>query len=287
MSQDNSRQHNLYIAMAATHYEILGVKSDASLEEIKAAHRRLSLLLHPDKQQQKKSSIETNKSACTEQVTTKTSSLHDIDDDDEEDGIDAGESAQSDINEQLNNLALEESQAQSRSSATDEAKSEDGSNGVDKKDEQEADQSSETPIKYTFRQIHTAWETLRDPTKRAAYDEDLALKSKRKASKVDKAVTVKLSEMEEIVFEEEGEHDNGTGDRDHDEYYDHDADDLEDENCQVAYCYQCRCGDEIEVLQEELVEKNDQRYSDDSNAFECPSCCLCILVEIDLELDES
>ena len=287
VSQDNSRQHKQpYKAMAATHYDVLGVGPDASLEEIKAAHRRLSLLLHPDKQQQKKSSIETNKSACTEQVATKTSSLHDIDDDDEEDVTDVGESAQNDINEQLNNLALEESQAQSRSSATDEAKSEDGSNGVDKKDEQETDQSSGTPMKYTFRQIHTAWETLRDPTKRAAYDEDLALKSKRKASKVDKAVTVKLSEMEEILLEEEGEHDNGTGDRDHDEYYNHDVDDFDDENCQVAYCYQCRCGDEIEVLQEELVEKNDEKYSDDSNVFECPSCCLCIRVEVDMELDE-
>ena len=77
--------------MAATHYDVLGVGPDASLEEIKAAHRRLSLLLHPDKQQQKKSSIETNKSACTEQVATKTSSLHDIDDDDEEDVRSEGE----------------------------------------------------------------------------------------------------------------------------------------------------------------------------------------------------
>lgn len=280
-----------YKTMAATHYDVLGVNQDASLEEIKAAHRKLSLLLHPDKQQPKKTSIKASASTGkigtdNGQIQTKRSSLHDIDDDDDdEDVTDVGINyrTQNDINEQLNNLALEARPAESRSSATEKAKCEDGSNGVDKIDEQVADPSSETPIKYTF---HTAFETLRDPTKRAAYDEDLALKSKRKASKVDKAVLVKLSEMEEILFEEEGGYDGGTGGREHDEYYDHDADDFDDENCQVAYCYQCRCGDEIEVLQEELVEKKDEKYSDDSNVFECPSCCLCVRVEVDMELDE-
>ena len=278
--------------MATTHYDVLGLEQDASFEQIKAAHRKLSLLLHPDKQQPKKSSISSNgeAEAILRQNQTKMSSLHDIDGDDdnnEDENADA-ESDQGNINEQLNNLTLGESKAQSGSSSSaTEAKSGDGSNEASEIDKRGTDPSfSETTLKYTFRQIHTAFETLRDPIKRAAYDEDLALKTSKQASKVDKAVLIKLSDMEEILFEEEGGYYDGTGGRDQANYYDHDAEDLDPENCQVAYCYQCRCGDEIEVLQEELVETSDVKHSDESNVFECPSCCLCIRVEIDMALDE-
>ena len=269
--------------MASTHYDVLGVSPDASFEEIKAAHRTLSLRLHPDKQQ--KSRIQTGKN--TETVTR--SSLHDIDDDDDE--TDLCGSDQNGLHEQLNNLALGERQDESC-----ETESKDGeihqSREVNEKDEQDASEDAgpcsdiTTSMHYTFRQIHTAWKTLRDPTKRAAYDEDLAVKSEKKASKVDKAVPVKLSEMEEILFQEEEGYDDTTGSRDHDEYYGQNADDLDDDNCQVAYCYQCRCGDEIEVFPEELVEKNEKKHSSESNLFECPSCCLCIRVEIDMSMDE-
>lgn len=272
--------------MAATHYDVLGVSPTASLEEIKAAHRKLSLLYHPDKQKKSHQTIEGSvKDGHEHESPAKRSSLHDIDGDDEdEDTIDRDES---DMTERLNNVKLDgDSQANcSKAEANDgDNTNSTEANGEEKQDASESvDPSSDRTSKCTFRQIHTAWETLRDPTKRAAYDADLALKSEKKASMVDKAVLVKLSEMEEILFQEEdGEYDNGT-----DEHYGHvDDADSDDENYLVAYCYQCRCGDEIQVLQEELLGKYQQTNSDNANVFECPSCCLCIRVEIDMPLDD-
>ena len=279
--------------MAATHYDVLGVSPNASLDEIKAAHRKLSLLLHPDKQARSaQTSGELDKDEQEHEEQVKRSSLHDIDGDDDDDENDDEDELidcdEIDMTERLNNVKLDgDSKAKcSRKEAKDgdNTRSEEANGGNDKQYTSESvTTSSDKTSKYTFRQIHTAWETLRDPTKRAAYDDDLALKSEKKASKLDKAVPVKLSEMEEILFQEdEGECNDGA-----EEYHDHDDADFDNENYLVAFCYQCRCGDEIQVLQEELLGKGEQtNQPGDTNVFECPSCCLCIRVEIDMSLDE-
>jgi hypothetical protein len=81
-------------------------------------------------------------------------------------------------------------------------------------DKQTADASSEEE----FRQIHAAWECLRDS--REAYDEELRRKANCAQSRLDSAMMVKLSEMEEAI---------------------------DDETNKVVYIYSCRCRDEIEL----------------------------------------
>ena len=135
---------------------------------------------------------------------------------------------------------------------------------------------TEKKLEYTFRQIHSAFEALRDPTTRAAYDDELSRKSEKSASKVDKAVPVKLSEMEEILFEEVEGYDEGTGGNEDC----NGGDDVDEDGCEVAYCYQCRCGDEIQVRQEDIA--TEQGHRENENIFECPSCCLCIRIKIDV-----
>lgn len=270
--------------MAATHYDVLGVSPHASLDEIKAAHRKLSLLLHPDKQ---KKSVQTSRGSSIEWEEPKRGSLHDIDDDDDEtdtNGVDRNDDG---VNEQLNNLSLGERTVKS---STKEPNDEEKPSNVTGSATLPAVNGSDIQSLYTFRQVHMAWETLRDPTKRTEYDEDLARKSEKKASKVDKAVLVKLSEMEEILFQEEdGEFGDGyVGDE---RYYGTEEDggntdgDVDDENGQIAYCYQCRCGDEIQVLPNELMGDGNGNRTTDTQVFECPSCCLCIRVEADMPLD--
>ena len=277
--------------MAATHYEILGVSQDASLDEIKAAHRKLSLLLHPDKQ---KSTQKNQSAACSVETgncpTQQTGSLHDIDDDEDNNGASISEETYfNDVPENFEQLSLGDNSVQSSEAddaivrGTRQTKSAnekaDAANDADTKSSTALDNTENKSV-YTFRQIHSAFEALRDPTKRAAYDEELARKSEKRASKVDKAVPVKLSEMEEILYEEEGGYDDGTGGDD--DYKRNDG--VDEDNCEVAYCYQCRCGDEIQVPQDEIATEPDGKGSD--NVFECLSCCLCIRVEVDMPLDE-
>ena len=279
----------IFQAMAATHYEILGVSQDASLDEIKAAHRKLSLLLHPDKQnkstQKNKSAESRAKAVKASQSQQQTGSLHDIDDDNDGENTSVSEDNHlNDVPEKLEQLSLGENTVQSSEGddaivkGTGQTKNEATNDGNIESSTVAIDPSENK--RYTFRQIHSAFEALRDPTKRAAYDEELARKSEKRASKVDKAVPVKLSEMEEILYEEEGGYDDGTGGDD--DYKRNDG--VDEDNCEVAYCYQCRCGDEIQVPQDEIATEPDGKGSD--NVFECLSCCLCIRVEVDMPLDE-
>ena len=275
--------------MVPTHYEVLGVSKDASLDDIKAAHRKLSLLLHPDKQKKSTSNNQRRRTEANKanQSQHPSGSLYDIDDDSDENDAPVREGTHmNDMPEKLEQLALGDYAGQS--SEADDA----NMKGAEQKtsaseaatdDNIEPSKSmkpTEKNLEYTFRQIHSAFETLRDPTTRAAYDDELARKSEKYASKVDKAVLVKLSEMEEILFEEEEGHVDGTGE----DYEYNEGDDVDEDGSEVAYCYQCRCGDEIQVPREDIVTERVNKES--ASVFECPTCCLCIRLEVDVPPDE-
>mmetsp|Transcript_31064 Transcript_31064/g.51317 ORF Transcript_31064/g.51317 Transcript_31064/m.51317 type:complete len:145 (+) Transcript_31064:36-470(+) len=89
-----------------------------------------------------------------------------------------------------------------------------------------------------FRGIQQAWECLRDS--RQMYDDELRRQSIRIQSKIEAAMTVKLSEMEEAV---------------------------DDETNTVVYIYACRCGDEVEVWPEVLSTTSKEPV-----LLECPGC---------------
>jgi len=89
-----------------------------------------------------------------------------------------------------------------------------------------------------FMRVQNAWECLREHDRRKAYDNDLLHQKMIRKSKVQAAMHVKLSEMEQ------GEDDEG----------------------QICFIYQCRCGDQIEIWQDTL------QCQEESVLFECPSC---------------
>ena len=275
--------------MAPTHYDVLGVSQDASLDDIKAAHRKLSLILHPDKQ---KKSASNNQRRRTEANKAKQSqhpsgSLHAIDDDSDDNDASVREGTYlNNMPEKLEQLALGDNSVQSSEASDANMKGAELTTSAreaatdDNIEPSKLTKPTEKKLEYTFRQIHSAFEALRDPTTRAAYDDELSRKSEKSASKVDKAVPVKLSEMEEILFEEVEGYDEGTGGNEDC----NGGDDVNEDGCEVAYCYQCRCGDEIQVRQEDIA--TEQGHRENENIFECPSCCLCIRIEVDVLPDK-
>lgn len=97
-----------------------------------------------------------------------------------------------------------------------------------------------------FRPIQLAWECLRGP-RRQLYDDELRRQSMRAQSKLESAMTVKLSEMEEA---------------------------LDDETDTVVYIYACRCGGEVEVWPEALLSSPKGPV-----LLECPGCSFAYAVE--------
>lgn len=272
--------------MVPTHYEVLGVSKDASLDDIKAAHRKLSLLLHPDKQKKSTPNNQRRRSEANKanQRQHPSGALHDIDDDSDENDAPVREgSHMNDMSEKLEQLALGDNAGQSSEAddanmkGAEQTTSASEASTDDNIEPSKSMQPTEKKLEYSFRQMHSAFETLRDPTTRAAYDDELARKSEKRTSKVDKAVLVKLSEMEDILFEKEEGHVDGSGE-------DYEYNDVDEDGCEVAYCYQCRCGDEIQVPREDIVTERVNKGS--ASVFECPSCCLCIRLEVDVPPDE-
>mmetsp|Transcript_24016 Transcript_24016/g.36601 ORF Transcript_24016/g.36601 Transcript_24016/m.36601 type:complete len:196 (-) Transcript_24016:6-593(-) len=190
-----------------THYEILSISENASLSEIKAAHRRKALLYHPDRQ-------------LPQRFT-------------DHDGIIVDVPAGGD--KRISSQIL----AKCR-------------NGGDK----------ESVLK--FEEVQLAWECLRDPEKKQMYDDSLKRRRERETAIVHKAACVNLSDMEcelcDVELEEE-DHNLGNSGKAKSE-------------TQNIYSYSCRCGDRIEILEEELNELNQE----DPIILDCSSCSLVIQI---------
>jgi len=114
-----------------------------------------------------------------------------------------------------------------------------------------------------FRQIQLAWECLRDEEKRLEYDDSLRRIRERDNVTLNKAKTVKLSEMEWEDCLVEDDHDDGEGEKS----------EAVDDGSQKLYSYACRCSDVFEILEEELLEE--------PRIWACQSCSLTINVIID------
>ena len=89
-----------------------------------------------------------------------------------------------------------------------------------------------------FRRVQKAWECLREPDRRKAYDYDVMHQKMIRESKVSAAIPIKLSEMELA----------------------------EDDGGQICYFHDCRCGDQIELWPEHLV------VGKEAILLECPGC---------------
>lgn len=87
-----------------------------------------------------------------------------------------------------------------------------------------------------FRRLQNAWEIIRDS--RQEYDNELFSKEARQNSKLQAAMPLTLSEMEVA----------------------------QDESSHLVYIHTCRCGEEIQLLQEDLPSYNK------SILLECPGC---------------
>ena len=194
----------------------------ATLDEIKAAHRKLALKCHPDKQ---KSAVP----LC------------------------------SNINKENDESII------AATAATDH----------DPRSGQQSNDGTKTRIELNFHRIQEAWECLRDSEKRQEYDHILSrTKENINKERVENGTTVlvNLSEMDveecEVEVEEEGCND---------------IDERKEETLiQNVYIYSCRCGDDFEILEEDLRQtKSDGGKLDgggDKHVFECRSCSLAILV---------
>ena len=236
--------------MAGTdHYAVLGVTKTASLSEIKAAHRRLALRLHPDKRGSS-GSLRSGQEQSTAAGVAK--------------GVKVSTDAS--IGERLKSCSM--SVLQHRR----------------KIHHQLADNNGEV-ADANYRRIQLAWECLRDPMRRRQYDEELTRANERAASKVDKAVVVKLSEMEcelcevEVDSTSDGEDVvDGPSDRTSNTDDENEGGSEARQQQQRVYIHTCRCGDDFEILEDELVLVGGGK----DNVFECQSCCLLIRVEVDI-----
>jgi curved DNA-binding protein CbpA len=101
-----------------------------------------------------------------------------------------------------------------------------------------------------FRRIQAAWECLRHEDSRRAYDESLRVLTAKQQARRANAIRIEPSDCRgPFVLQ------------------DHD-DDQEEEEEVVAYIFQCRCGEELDLLVpvEQEVE--------DSHLMDCPGCSL-------------
>jgi curved DNA-binding protein CbpA len=101
----------------------------------------------------------------------------------------------------------------------------------------------------SFRRLQSAWECLRQAETRQAYDEQLFLKEQKLESKRQAAMPVSLSELEVGQDDESDEH---------------------------VYIYTCRCGEELQIWQDEMPAL------DESFLTECPGCSFSYSVMNDL-----
>lgn len=212
-----------------SYYEVLNISSTATDEEIKQSYRSLAIKCHPDKAVSGGNDVQRTDHADVLNHL----SLCDIDGDDDE--------CQSEIDD-LQIKLIEHTERQQNAISREEAPR----------------QSSDTTAA-SFHEIQKAYDTLRDPTKRRAYDESLQRALEKEAWVNDGAIEVHLSEMEkEICAILYGE--------------------SEEEVEQTVYFFNCRCGHAFEIIQDELLEK-----SEPARIWQCEGCSLSIHVNVDID----
>jgi hypothetical protein len=108
-----------------------------------------------------------------------------------------------------------------------------------------------------FLLVQKAWECLRSSSSRQDYDEELSLKTRRRDSKRMASSPLHLSELQVAQ--------------------DDDDDDDDEESTQLVYIHVCRCGDEVQLWQEDVPCYNKSIVS------ECPGCSFCYSITNDLK----
>ena len=98
-----------------------------------------------------------------------------------------------------------------------------------------------TTASFDYPRIQIAWECLRDADRRSAYDDQLHCQESR--SSTHRAITIDLQkDMQQAVDDETGD---------------------------VAYVYDCRCGDELQVFEDDWTSKSNAM----GLILDCPGCC--------------
>jgi hypothetical protein len=97
-----------------------------------------------------------------------------------------------------------------------------------------------------FLLVQKAWECLRLPCSRQEYDKELSLKTRRLNSKLQAAFPLNLSDME-VAQDDESSH-------------------------LIVYIHACRCGEEVQLWQEDVPCYNKTILS------ECPGCSFCFSI---------
>ena len=223
------------LAVKRTYYDTLNVSTTATAEEIKKAYRTLVVHCHPDKLVNSSDLNCTNASNETPLLISKR--LSDIDLDDDEEDYDNNDESN------VDNVGQTKTIEPSRSTKTEE----------------------EISKAKAFHEIHTAYECLRDPCKRAQYDQSQMRDEERKEWKKKGATEVNLSDLESdmcCVVNEDDESDRGSNDQ-----------------LQRVYFYPCRCGDTFEIFQEELLESTSSE-----RVWQCESCSLGIRIHLDVDI---
>lgn len=242
-----------------THYDVLRIPQTATPEEIKTAYRSLIISCHPDKVPLVPKNDKDGKSSKEDLYISEGLSAIDIDDEDEMcDDKDTTRTMQSTpkSDEIVQPIVP-----------------------TNTNNEEEALTTNTT----TFHQLQTAYQCLRDESKRRQYDETIRRNAERKEWKRKGALEVNLSEMECdwcCVIDE--------GDSD-------DEDSDEDAPLKKVYFHQCRCGDAFQILREELLESVLNGNTDvtpiingvsSERVWQCESCSLKICINIDIKIDD-
>mmetsp|Transcript_11501 Transcript_11501/g.33889 ORF Transcript_11501/g.33889 Transcript_11501/m.33889 type:complete len:190 (-) Transcript_11501:264-833(-) len=134
----------------------------------------------------------------------------------------------------------------------------------------EDDGSEDGSRSASFLKVQEAWECLRDSSRKREYDESLARRRERVDLKAQKAVEVRLSQLEWEICDVE-------------------SDDFEASqtsgigvplSTQKVFFSNCRCGDCFELLEEELINCGKEQ----DHVWECQTCSLAVRFIVDISL---
>jgi len=237
------------------YYDLLNVSPAASYEEIKVSYRNLVLQYHPDKKKQQQQLEEE-----AEERPQQYSSLNDLDDDEND-----NETMVNETTNEINSVSSPSSQQQQT-----------------KEEEEELE-----ILQQKFNSIQLAWETLRNTKNRQKYDDDLHSQQYQQLHKMKYDAKIQLSQMNCELCHVVGS--------DEDDIDEQEEEKNDTEQLQKVYTYSCRCGDEFEIVEEDIITMNGQPPSNDNGPkmrkgeggnneclFQCQSCSLSLLVELDL-----